>query len=619
MVYCRIFAAVLLRLISVASSQNLLLDEQHITEHPFSTLLAFSGFSTTPVIMKKYARLDEAGKPKDTKSMLFAAGAGSFKIFGTNEAFCRGCDMLVTGKWREAGKPFVSFELRSPARVFVLLAGGAAEGLAKNMAKVQLEIENLPVGWDPTPIPLEHSSGKKHIIGGESSFWFSSVEQEAYAIGFEVTLPNSLNLTLPGPRTVLINGRSLSSYLVLFAKPGQTTDPIEAFPYASVPPPFSSHVSTGKTVNTTLPKANDYCPDWVHDIYVTPNRALGVDEEPHYFRTWHPLIDPYYWCYFDHEHGGHPVQNYRPMFGYTAWKTPGVLDNTRQDESHKGFKVVSFEVPGDNRIVVLTFHIHISRARRFATRHHTVIFTVLSSDGKLQAEIHLKMDYGPALVTLTDPNAAPRTIPVDDQQAEIYAEMQSKKKRAGRRINIINLQQPYPDNIDMKYKLRDNPPPQNPSQVRGVYEMWGALFPTCVEKMSYQAGMRLDVRDPASAMQVAGDYSKMSWLNGDSIKRVLTIVNGFTFGRHLCMFEGQAVISQNGLFYTDPYFTKVVHETENGGRHSVMQFIRDDFQPIQISSGHIRLKDFWSGPYTYEASQFVNPRNIDGAVKKHEN
>lgn len=615
-----LLAALFMLTVTVAKCESTVLDEHHISEHPFSKLLAFSGFSTRPVIMKKYARLDGTGKPKDTKSIFFAPGAASFRRYGSKTEFCNGCDILVTGRWREAGKPFVNFELNAPARVFVLLAGGAAEGLSKSMDKRPLEVENLPSGFDSTPIALQYSGGKQHIIGDQSSFWFSSVEQEVYAIGFEVTLPPSLMITLPGPRTVLINGRSMANYFVLFAKQGSPTDSIEPYSYPSVPPPFSSHLSGGITVNPTVPKPNEYCPDWIHDIYVTPNRALGVDDEPDYFRTWHPIIDPYYWCYFDHEHGGQPLHSYRPMFGYTAWKTPGVVENTRQEESHKGFKVVPFEVPGDNRIVVLTFHMHISKARRFGTRHHTVIFAVLSSTGELQVEIHLKMDYGPALVTLADPNAAPRTIPIDEKQAGIHAVMQANQKRAGRRINIINLEEPYPASLEIKYKLRDNPPPTDKSQVRGVYESWGALFPTCVDRSSRETGMRLDVRDPSSAMVVAGDYNNLSWLNGNSMKRVLTIVNGgFTFSKELCMFQGHALSSENGLFYTNPYFTNVVDKTDSGGRHSVMQFISDGFEPIRIPSGQIRLKDFWSGPHTYEASHFVNPTNIDGAINKKEN
>lgn len=142
----RLFSTIFVLAISLACSQNPLLDQQHVSEHPFSTLSVFSAFSTTPAIMKKYARLDDAGRPRDTKSMFFAPGAASFRRYGGGEDFCKGCDMLVTGRARPDHKEFVTFELNAPARVFVLLAGGSASALSTTMEKAPLTVENLPTG-----------------------------------------------------------------------------------------------------------------------------------------------------------------------------------------------------------------------------------------------------------------------------------------------------------------------------------------------------------------------------------------------------------------------------------------------------------------------------------------
>lgn len=169
--------------------------------------------------MKVYARLGEGEKAKDTKSMFFAHGAASFQKFGTEEQLCKGCDMLLVGKSGEIGKPFISFELNAPARVFVLLVGGATKGLSKNIARGPAAIITLRDGRHPTAILLEHSGGKQYVIASGSPLWFCTVEQEVLAIGFEVTLPTSLNLTLPSPRTIRINDLALSSYFVLFTKP----------------------------------------------------------------------------------------------------------------------------------------------------------------------------------------------------------------------------------------------------------------------------------------------------------------------------------------------------------------------------------------------------------------
>ena len=63
------------------------------------------------------------------------------------------------------------------------------------------------------------------------------------------------------------------------------------------------------------PKPNSACPAWVHDQYMT----TGPDGKQ--YRTWHPQIDPVYWCSFGHEHGSDPSlagTAYKVAFGYTA-------------------------------------------------------------------------------------------------------------------------------------------------------------------------------------------------------------------------------------------------------------------------------------------------------------
>lgn len=100
-------------------------------------------------------------------------------------------------------------------------------------------------------------------------------------------------------------------------------------------------------------------------------------------------------------------------------------------------------------------------------------------------------------------------MPIYAKQENIRAELRLSRKLAGRRINIINLEEPYPANLEMKCKLRDHPPPKEKNQVKRLFEMWGGLLPTCVDNSSSEAGGRLDVRDPSSAMQVADDYSNL--------------------------------------------------------------------------------------------------------------
>lgn len=623
----------LLRFICSINAINPILHTKLISGHPFYTLPTFSSFSPHPVVLKNYVRLEEDLKRRDIRGMFFLPGAASFRRTHatTDPDFCTGCDMLVTGPTKKnVGKPWVVIELHRAARVFVLLAGAASQRITERMDRDGLEVENLPEGWGPTPVAVEYTGANSHMASNDSEavFSFASTQLESHAFAFEVNVQasddDSYKLTLPGPRTVLINGKHSRSYMVLFAKPGSPEDLIEPFAYPPVPQPFESHVDQGQMVIPTTPVPNTYCPDWLHDLYVTPNRMAsdsdGTDEPAHW-RTWHPAIDPVYWCYFRHEHGDHPTQFYRPLFGYTAFKTPDdTTPDGRQDESHNGFKVVSFELNSaddseDNRIVVMVVHIHIATPRRFNTRHHTVILAVLSEDGSLEAEIHMKMDYGAALVSLKEG----RNVPIDAIQQALYDEMRAQKIRGNRRINIMNLDD-YPHNVDPRYRLRDDPIPGNADEVRGVYELWRAMFPTCVDKTSREALIRVDVQDAGSAMRVAGEYDSTTWLNGPSLRRVLHM-SEFTFSRELCVFEGMALgsVSEDGVFYTDSYLSNVVDKAHDGGRSVVRQFIKEGFEPVRIPSGELRLGNLWSGPHTYDEKHEVKAVNVDNAVDKKMN
>lgn len=75
--------------------------------------------------------------------MFVAPGDDSFRMYSSKDELCDGCDILVSGRWREASKAFVNLDMNDPARVFVLLAVGAAEGLSKSMDKRPLKIENF--------------------------------------------------------------------------------------------------------------------------------------------------------------------------------------------------------------------------------------------------------------------------------------------------------------------------------------------------------------------------------------------------------------------------------------------------------------------------------------------
>lgn len=77
---------------------------------------------------------------------------------------------------------------------------------------------------------------------------------------------------------------------------------------------------------------NTLCPQWLHDTYTT----VGPDGAV--YGTWHPQIDPTYWCYFGHGHGSNPgliPGSPKVPYQYVAAKVP-------QNEPEVGFKEFIF-------------------------------------------------------------------------------------------------------------------------------------------------------------------------------------------------------------------------------------------------------------------------------------
>lgn len=604
------FSVMLTALVPLAliNSCSAILADQPLGNHPLDKLPAFSNFSASSVIMKRYFRVDPStGGMKDVRSMAYLASAGTFNHFSSGSQFCSGLDMLIAeGRMTPAGTPFMTVELHRAARVFVLLSASLDYKTMSHMTAhgAKVDVQGLPVTWNPAPMFLQFSAPTRKPASTLSNSPLRSghIYLPRFFVGFAVDLPVGNSLTLTSPATISIHGQTMNAYSVLFAQP--TADKIVPFPQPPVPPAFESYLESGVTVVPTRPKPNTYCPDWLHDIYVTPTRADSlVGDEPGYWRTWHPIIDPVYWCYFRHEHGSHPGTTYRPMFGYMAWKTP---DNStthgRQEESHNGFKIVSF--PLGTRVVILTIHIHVSRPRRFSTRHHTVIMAVLSSSGKLQAEVQLKMDFGAALAPLANGH----NTPLDRTQEDIRTELRAAGTVGSRRFNVVNIDANYPHSVDRRYRVKALP--ADPTDLSGLYENWRGIFPTCIEKVSTSAHIGLDVRDPASAMRYGRDYTQMSWLRGYSMKRVLH-TRGFTFSRDGCSFPSGTVVG--GAFYTNPTMT----DLESGpGVNNIRQFIEDGFTPIAFPNAKVLLKDFWSGPHSFDIKGKVSPIRFDGSIKK---
>ncbi|PYE53675.1 hypothetical protein DES52_108206 [Deinococcus yavapaiensis KR-236] len=147
----------------------------------------------------------------------------------------------------------------------------------------------------------------------------------------------------------------------------------------------SPSTEPGVPVGLEKPKPNLPCPAWVHDQYTT----VGPDGKT--YPTWHPQIDPRYWCLFGHEHGSDPSLAglaYRPAFGYTSKRHDMV-------EAHPGFKV--YTVPSGNDFWVITQHFGTGGHARVCESFHTIDVAFVQK-GVLQADLHFMGDFGAAKV-----------------------------------------------------------------------------------------------------------------------------------------------------------------------------------------------------------------------------
>jgi hypothetical protein len=179
-------------------------------------------------------------------------------------------------------------------------------------------------------------------------------------------------------------------------------DPLDRDVYYVLLAEANGQPSTPPTQLATPPAyANQTCPSWVHDQYA----ATAADGQ--IYPTWHPQIDPVYWCYFRHDHGSDPIQflpTYLPLYGYTA---AAMGDN----EPHVGFKTYVFD-DGSNHRWLITQHFGTSSLDRACVRYHTLdVAVAMASTGQLLADLHLMADFGTSASNVTGQALAPAACP----------------------------------------------------------------------------------------------------------------------------------------------------------------------------------------------------------------
>ncbi|HEU4743166.1 MAG TPA: hypothetical protein VFS50_16335, partial [Meiothermus sp.] len=340
---------------------------------------------------------------------------------------------------------------------------------------------------------------------------------------------------LPAGKNLLrgIDRKAGRIYTVLLAEKDGTPSPTPATP-------------SGQPV----PQPNTTCPDWVHDQYV----VQGHDGKM--YRTWHPQIDPVYWCYFGHEHGSDPSQlpalkaamdrgDLRAAFGYVSTKA-------QKDEVHQGFKLFAYD-DRQGRNWLIQFHIGTGGRGRLCTEFHEYnVWAVDSKTGELLADLHFMTDTGPALnaSAFDDPSTPLRNEANDTFYAPADCPDNWKPNLDGnvgrRRIPQIN---------------------------RNGYETWQPSLPSQLglfggrgyntDNPQTRCSTSVDAQNRPTCDQMIRSPSDYDW--GEN--RWFIIADGANIGFGIDASKALAT----GVFYTDTSGTKLA---SSGDPNAVRQYIK---------------------------------------------
>ncbi len=451
--------------------------------------------------------------------------------------------------------------------------------------KYQPRTSNYPgyVGWDILTVPRSDSSradwlvfklhrpAKVAIAWNEKAAWLSAWTPAGDIPGgfksYTKDFPAGEH-KLPSP------GRDNDAYELLFAETSGTPSSAPTLP-------------TEAPAGATLPQPNTTCPDWLHHMYSVEKGGIKYD-------SWHPQIDPVYWCYFKHEHGGDPS-----LIGYNgaALEYVAKLFND-QAEIHEGFKNFVIRDESTNVGWYISVHAETGFEHRVCTRFHTVVIAAVGlkdtanfTKGELLAELGFKGDFG---ASLTNQEFAGKRSVIDkktlaggaclDQKA-INTEITAAKSKAEKTIRVSA--DPFGNN---GYEGWNG----------GIQKLLGFSFP------DWHGGLNIDIRNPSTACATlectALDRNKND--HGDERTLFMSGVR-LTYDRRNDTVNGSAA---DGVFYTDLYGA-TFYDADASGR--IRQFIKPNLN-VSLPDGSYTTEDAWRGLYVKDG--FVPRIELEDAL-----
>lgn len=428
-------------------------------------------------------------------------------------------------------------------------------------------------GWDVLDIPgwmkSENRSdwlriqlsrpAKVAVVWERNELWLSGWNRGSLTVSgktqnvFTKEFPaGEIALGSPGPQG--------DGYFVLLAEQGGAP---------SSEPPLPPGIAAGEK-----PLPNQDCPSWLENAW-TLRQVYGVSApDGADYKTWHPQIDPIYWCYYAHDHGSDPsLVGYKPAFGYVAKLFNG------QAELHVGFKGFAVRQEGTNLGWYVNIHSETGVVSRACARFHTVVVAVTDlKTGQLQAELGYKGDFGATKSNQDNNPTVDVSCPVNPRTGQLESQAQiANQTNASKRLRVFN---------------GDND--------RGGYEQWDGGLSKSLGMSFGGLGMGIDIRNPATgcndmsctAAKVTGSEADLRTIHFNNLKV-----------RYTREIEAQDLRdgTRDGYFWTDLYGDPLPADKAPGDPGTIRQFIRPGFESAGSNtgglSGFYTNQDAWRGLY----------------------
>ncbi len=350
----------------------------------------------------------------------------------------------------------------------------------------------------------------------------------------------------------------------------------------------------------TQPKPNERCPSWVDKTYQVegPNGKM--------YDSWHPQIDPVFWCNFEHEHGSDPALVGLPGFwlGYVAEV------NKSQAEIHEGFKGFAIRDETKQRGWYFNVHAETHDLHRVCTRTHTVVVIVTDLTkpypSNVLAAVHFKGDFGASQtnrdvagqrVTLSPPANLPPLGACEDQKT-IAAQVSNDKGEVQlfKRIRVNSIPGEKDDN--------------------GGYENWrggltSELGLTVADWFggSIRPAFNIDIRNPRTTCTNLQCTNTITNQDNHGDERTFFVPNLKLEYTRLIEEKDTKFGAKDGVFYTDKFGKVTLAE----GPDSFKQFITPGLK-LDGPDGGFHTEDAWRGLYVDSDLAGVPRLELDGSL-----